>query len=363
MKRLQCNYDITRDVESSIQHSGINPENFRGKTVLVTGGTGFFGVWMMSAFLSIKRHLGGDLRLISLSRDPRQFLQTHADHHFEMHVEFVRGDVRSFKLDSTQRVTHLVHMATTKAEETFAGEDQLKKMELLYSGTRHVLEQCGNSLENVLFTSSGVAYGASNNPLISENDPTALATTDMGSALGIGKLVAEYLVSYHASKLGYSYSIARCFAFGGQYLPMDIHYAFGNFVRDALAGKDIVIRGDGQDVRSYLYIGDAIAWLFRLLAEPANQIYNVGSSQAVSIESLARKIAMQANSPVNVSIHRHRTEVGNFRRASYVPATEKITVAYPGLAEWTSLDETIAKMLLVNSVHNSAGTNALRVTK
>lgn len=356
MKRPQFNYDISQDVESSVRRSGINAERLRGKVVLITGGTGFFGVWMISALLSVKRCLGGDLRLILLSRNPEKFLQTHVDQRFDRQIEFVRGDVRDFRLDREQRVTHLVHMATTNAVETFAGEDQLKKLEMLYLGTLNVLEQCGRSLESTLFTSSGVAYGVNRNTLISESDLTGPDTTDLGAALSLGKLVAEYLVAYYAVKFGYSYSIARCFAFGGQYLPLDIHYAFGNFIRDALDGKDIVIRGDGQDVRSYLYIGDATAWLLRLLVEPDNQTYNVGSSQPVSIESLARKIASQSKVPVNVTIQGRRSDVGNFHRSSYVPSTDKIVESYPGLAEWTPLDETIAKMLLVSPSHNSCGT-------
>lgn len=354
MKPPQCNYDISQDVESSIRRSGIDLEGFRGKTVLVTGGTGFFGVWMISALLSIKRRLGGQLHLIVLSRTPEKFLQTYADQHFETLVEFVRGDVRDFKLDRAQRVTHLVHMATTNADETFAGEDQLKKLEMLYVGTRNVLEQCGKFLESTLFTSSGVAYGVNRNALISESDYTAPDTMGLGSALGLGKLVAEYLIAYYAAEFCYSYSIARCFAFGGQYLPLNIHYAFGNFISDALEGKDIIIKGDGHDVRSYMYIGDATAWLLRLLMEPANQIYNVGSSRAVSIEGLAREIASQAKVKINVKIQGHRSEVGNFRRSSYVPSTDKITEAYPGLAEWTPLEETIAKMLVMSPTHNSS---------
>ncbi|MCG3771664.1 MAG: dTDP-4-oxo-6-deoxy-D-allose reductase [Nitrosomonadaceae bacterium] len=359
MNPFHCNYDISHDVEQLIQRSGVGIEAFRGKTMFITGGTGFFGVWLLSALLSIQHRLGGDLRLMALSRAPEKFLQAHLGQDFGTRIEFVRGDVKRFRLAGVQ-VTHLVHMAATNAGETFAGEDQLNKLDVLCMGTRNVLEQCGDSLESVLFTSSGVVYGANSSPFISENYHTAPDTTDLGSALGFGKLVAEYLTAYYASKFRYSYSIARCFSFGGQYLPLDIHYALGNFIREAIDGQDIVIRGDGQDIRSYLYIGDATAWLLRLLAEPANQIYNIGSSKLVSIENLARKIALRATPPVNVTIQGRRSEVGNFRRASYVPSTDKITAAYPGLAEWTSLEETIAKMLFVNSVNDSAGMNPLR---
>lgn len=350
MKPLHFDYDISRDVEQSIQYSGVDIEVFRGKTVFVTGGTGFFGVWLLSVLLSIRKKLGGDLRLMALSRNPEKFILAHPHHGFGSQVEFVRGDVKNFRFTGCTEITHLIHMAATNATETFAGEDQLNKLDMLYMGTRNVLDQCSESLESVLFTSSGVAYGVNRNSVISENDYTGPDTTEIGSALGIGKLAAEYLVAYYASRFGYTYAIARCFAFAGQYLPLNLHYAFGNFIHNAVCGQDIVIRSDGQDFRSYLYIGDAMAWILRLLAEPNNQIYNVGSEHAISIEALARKIAQKSSYPINVFIQGVHSEVGNFRRNSYIPDTRKITTTHHGLIERTSLDEIIYKMLATTSI-------------
>ncbi len=338
------NYDISSDVERLIERSGINPGIFRGKTVLVTGGTGFFGVWLLSALCAIRNELDGDLRLFALSRSPDRFLKAYSSYDFATNVEFLRGDIRSFTLNG-ERVSHLVHMAAPSAHETYAGEDQLNKLDMLYAGTRNVLDQCVPTLENVLFTSSGVAYGMNNNALISESDHSGPDTTQTGSALCIGKIAAEYLIAYYAEKFNYRYAIARCFAFAGQHLPLDLHYAFGNFIRNALNAEDIVIRSDGQDMRSYLYIGDAIAWMLRLLSAPDNQMYNVGSQQSISIESLARKIAAQAPLHVEVIMQNGHNEVGNFSRKSYVPNVGKIISAYPGLAEWTTLQEIISKML------------------
>jgi len=345
MPRHLCDADISEDVERLIKRSGITVGKFREKTLLITGGTGFFGIWFLSALASIRRSIGGELRIIALSRSPETFLQRHALQHFVEDVEFIRGDIKSFKLPPETRVTHLIHMATTNAEETFAGEDQLNKLDMLYMGTRHVLEECGPSLENVLFTSSGVAYGVNPHEFITETDFTAPNTTDNTSALGLGKLVAEYLVTHYAAKFGYRYSIARCFAFSGPHLPEDLHYALGNFVQNARRGEDIVIRGDGQDLRSYLYVGDAIGWLMRLLTEPLNRLFNVGSSRQVNIEGLARLIASAVNPPVGVVILGKANLQDNFRRTSYIPNIQAVTNAYPGLAEWTSLEESIARML------------------
>lgn len=346
MKPIHYKYDIKEDVERTIARSGLHIDILRGKRFFVTGGTGFFGVWLLSALVEIKKRLGGNLSILALSRSPDEFLKSHPDKGFGEHINFLTGDVKTFVLND-QPITHLVHMAATNAGETFAGEDQLKKLDMLYLGTRNVIEQCGHSLESVLFTSSGVAYGINRNELLREVDYSGPNTTDLGSALGLGKLVAEYLISYYAQKFGYSYSIARCFAFAGPYLPLDLHYAFGNFVQNAIDGENIHIKGDGQDLRSYLYIGDAIAWLLRLLGSPKNDVYNVGSVRAISISELAGKIAAQSSETLEVVIHGKNNVVGNFRRASYVPSTEKILSDCPGLEEWTSIDEMIKKMLAV----------------
>lgn len=345
MPHHPCNADISEDVEQLIKRSGVDVESFKGKTLLITGGTGFFGIWFLSALASIHRTTEGGLRIIALSRAPQTFLQRHKLKDSLADVEFIRGDIKNFRLPPDVKVTHLVHMATTNAGETFAGEDQLNKLDMLYMGTRHVLETCGSSLESVLFTSSGVAYGLNHHELINETDFTAPDTTDNNSALGLGKLVAEYLVTHFAAKYGYHYSLARCFAFSGQYLPEDLHYALGNFVRNARNGKDIVIRGDGKAVRSYLYVGDAIAWLLRLLIEPKNRLFNVGSSRQVRIEGLARLISSLVNPPVGVVIQSMGNPQDNFHRSSYVPNNNEMVKAYPGIAEWTSLEESIERML------------------
>jgi dTDP-glucose 4,6-dehydratase/UDP-glucose 4-epimerase len=338
-------YDISLDVTRSIKRSGIDLENFLNKTILITGGTGFFGVWLLSALLQIKTTLGDNIKILALSREPEKFLDKHPLIAFKDKIEFIKGDVKDFKLDQSDQVTHLIHMATTNAEETFAGEDQLNKLELLYFGTKNTIEQCGSSLTNALFTSSGVAYGINSNSEIKESDLTSPDPTELGSALGLGKITAEYLFAYYATKFQYKYSIARCFAFGGQYLPLNIHYALGNFILNAIEGKNIVVKSDGKDIRSYLYIGDAISWLLRLIAEPKNQIYNVGSSQSTSIENLAHMIATRSAKPIKVKILGRKSDEGNFRRNDYLPSNVKIKNAYPGLDEWTDLENIIDKML------------------
>ena len=344
MAIVSKNYDITADICVALEHSGADITKLAGKVVLVTGGTGFFGRWFLALLVEVRRRLGGDLEIISVSRNPKIFLDGNPDLALEG-VEYLSGDIVSFKIPNHERVTHLVHLATTTAQETFTGFESTEKLHMLYAGSRNLLAQCPEELESLLFTSSGVAYGITENAdLVEEGQAGFLDTLDAGVGLALGKLAAEYLIAAHSKKRGYKFSIARCFSFAGQFLPLDLHYAFGNFVESASNNRAIQLRSDGSDLRSYLYVGDAMAWLLRLLIEPRNGIYNVGSETPISIRQLAETITQELGSSGPIETLHQAKEDGNFKRRCYVPSTERIRQHYSGLQEWTSLKEIIRKM-------------------
>jgi dTDP-glucose 4,6-dehydratase len=159
----------------------------------------------------------------------------------------------------------------------------------------------------MLFVSSGAVYGTQPPALERIPETHAAAPGGTADAYADGKREAEKLCA-QAARHGLRPRIARCFAFVGPHLPLDAHFAVGNFLRDARDGREIAVAGDGTPYRSYLHAADLVAWLVTILAKGASlRAYNVGSDQAVSIADLAHRISLLPRPPVQVTIRKTAT--------------------------------------------------------
>jgi dTDP-glucose 4,6-dehydratase len=117
-------------------------------------------------------------------------------------------------------------------------------------------------------------------------------------------------------------------------MPLDSHFAIGNFIRDAVAARQIVVMSDGTPLRSYLYAGDLTAWLLRLLtAGRSGTAYNVGSDQAHTISEIAALVARVVPGAVGYVIKGVPSQ--DAFRARYVPALN-LARDELGLDVWTS---------------------------
>lgn len=312
--------------------------------IFITGGSGLFGRWFLTALLDANQRLGANIQATVLTRNPTQLLAEFASRAGAEALNLWQGDVTNFEFPVT-RFSHVIHMATTSAHETYAGEDSLAKFHMLTNGTERVLQLAAKSgAKKVLFTSSGVAYGAFPEGLVSERYSGAPSTLDAVNGLAQGKRAAEFLCSYYAEKFGFEATIARCFSFAGPGLPLDIHYAIGNFIRDAMYAEKIIVKGDGSPMRSFLYLGDLVHWLLAMLVDGQNnKIYNVGSDQAVSIFALAQTIQKTLAPHKKIEVRGDSMHaVGNVNRNWYVPNID-FAKQDLNLAPWTALENVILK--------------------
>ena len=295
----------------------------RGRSFFITGGTGFFGIWLLESFTHINDELGLDMRAVILTRDPVVFAQKAPHLTTRSDLQFIQGDVRSFT-PPPGCYDYIIH-AATEASAKLNQESPEEMFDAIVGGTRRVLDfatKCG--VRKFIVTSSGAVYGQQPSSLTHTPEDYLGAPDPLlhNSAYGEGKRVSEHLCAVHASQHGYEVKIARCFAFVGPHLPLDGHFAIGNFIRDALRDHPIQIAGDGTPMRSYLYASDLAIWLWTLLFRaPSARAYNVGSADDLSIKQLASLVATTVGNGAAITVARSATP--NSPVSRYVPAVNR----------------------------------------
>lgn len=323
-------------VASVIQNCDLH--SLSGQRIFITGGTGFFGLWLLTA-LRVLQLNGIDVRATVLSRDPQSFLSINSQFRGLPWLEFIAGDVKSFDVPE-RRFDLLLHAATETSREAHA--DAARMIDNIYFGTRRALElarTCG--VQRVLLVSSGAVYGRQPQHLTHQPDDSQMACNPLSpdSAYGEGKRLMELLGAIFQQQTAIDCTVARCFSFSGPGLPLDGHYAIGNFVRDALYNDTIIVEGDGSSVRSYLYGADLAVWLLCLLVRgQGGQSYNVGSDEPLSISCLAYAVRDILAPEKSVRII-GKVGADPLVRHTYVPGITRAREL--GCRPWTSLEKSL----------------------
>ena len=307
-----------QDLDHVLVHTQGLWDELRGGRVFVTGGTGFFGRWMLESFLRANDELGLGAEAIVLTRAPRRFAD--AAPHIAGHraILLLGGDVASFVLPPGD-FSHVLHMAT----ETALGTSAAASFATAVRGTERILDLATRrGVHKLLLTSSGAVYGPQPPDVdrLSEDYAGAPPPDDASAGYAHGKRAAEFMCCASAADGGPEAKIARCFAFVGPMLPLDANFAIGNFIRDALFRDRIEVNGDGTPRRSYLYAADLAVWLWTILFRgESRRPYNVGSDGDLSIADLAQLVAREVRP--NIPLRVAGAPVPGTTPTRYLPAT------------------------------------------
>lgn len=313
-----------------------------GQRIFITGGTGFVGCWLLEALIWVNQQLALDLTLSVLSRQPGKF-RTKAPH-LANHpiVRLMQGNAND--LESIREHYDIVIHAATDVVKTHV--DPIIVFDDMVSGARQTLALAARSqARRYLLISSGAVYGCQPAEIthIPESYLGAPDTMQSDSAYGQAKRVSEWLVQCYADQLGIEAKVARCFALIGPYLPLDAHFAVGNFINDGVSGRTIKVDGDGTAYRSYLYAADMTIWLLTILINGScGQAYNLGSDKGITIGDLAEKVSNMVYGETNVSIG--ALPMTNAHPQRYVPNTDKAKCELQ-LCEYTDLQSALRKTI------------------
>lgn len=317
-------------------------EEMRGSRLFLTGGTGFFGCWLVESFLAANRQFNLQARITVLTRSPEGFREKCPHLADDPALMLLRGDISNFDFPSGE-YPYVIHAATEASAKMIAERPQ-QMLATILDGTRRSLDfATTHGARKYLLTSSGAVYGEQPEEVshIAEDFPGAPNPLRASSVYAEGKRAAELMCAVYQATLPIECKIARCFAFVGPHLPLDTHFAVGNFLRNAMREEPILVEGDGTPKRSYMYAADLAVWLWTLLfVAPSLDPINVGSDQSISIRELAQAVPTAIGSSSQVQIAKSPQPGAPLRQ--YVPSVAKAGEKL-GLTCSVGLDEALRR--------------------
>ena len=324
-------------------------ERLDGSRILLTGGSGFVGKWMLQTAKIAQENSANKIEILV----PTRRLSAH---HVQSaiaigcpNVSWVEGDFLNSALD-LGHIDIIIH-AATPASAQLNTENPAEMLRINVEAMESVLRYASDN-KPLLFTSSGAIYGTQPQSVshIAEGEFEPEPPTNQLNAYAQGKQIAEKLCREAGRSGQCSPIIARLFAFGGEYLPRDTHFAIGNFIQNVLDRQPIAIQGDGQARRSYLYGADMATWLWCAIAHSGGKNtgpFHIGSEHSVSILELAQTVATVSGEVLNyipeITIAKAIDTSEPIHQ--YVPANSGTRKALQ-VSEWTSLEDCISKMFL-----------------
>ena len=318
------NQIIHEDLDSIVRESLSDLERVVNSHVVLTGASGFIGTWLSLSFLHARKALRGNGTIVFCCRNATPLLKVLSEANFKDGFEIVESDVRQFPAGVIKDETLIIH-AATPARASLNSNNPLEMLDIIEQGQRRLLDLCAKQKSvRFLFLSSGAVYGQQPMNLAGfpESWNGAPEVTNPENAYHEGKRVAEIMGFIYAKTFDIQFVSARLFAFLAPFLPLNEHFAAGNFIGNAIGGNPIIIKSGGGSIRSYQYATDLCADIWSLLNRGVSgEAYNVGSDSQITIKQLAETIAELVSPGLKVVIKGVDTP-SNVNR--YVPDISKM---------------------------------------
>lgn len=295
---------LFEDCSKSLRQNGANVlEPLRNSLLVVTGGSGFVGLWIATCCAYLNDYHNFRIRLLLTARRQKRFIDAVPFLAGRKDLSFVAKDIRQF-IELPSEADWIIHAAASPDSREHA-TNPIETMAVIAEGTHRILRVADKCLKlrMMLHLSSALVYGAQPQDLaaIPEEYVGRVDSASITSAYAEAKRYSETLCASERSQSRIPVAITRPFTFLGPFQPLDAPWAINNFLHAALHGQPLKIQGDGQTVRSYLYGSDMAVLVLKMLTKgQSGGVYNLGNAEGITLESLAGLVVQRAGGALEI---------------------------------------------------------------
>lgn len=269
-------------------------QRFSGKTILITGASGFLPAYMVETLLFlVNQRIISDLKVLALVRNLEKARSRFKNNLNNKHLEFIVQDVCD-PLEIDQKIDFIVH-AASQASPKYYGTDPVGTLSANTLGTINMMKLAqANSIESFLYFSSSEVYGivAESGIPTSENVYGYLDPTNVRSCYAESKRMGETICVSWLHQYGIPVKMIRPFHTYGPGMQLDDGRVYSDFISDIVNNRNIIMKSNGLATRTFCYLSDAtIAYFLVLLNGKNGESYNVGNPGCeISIIDLAHRL-------------------------------------------------------------------------
>ena len=293
-----------------------------GKNILVTGATGMICSTLVEVLMS---HKGQDYHVYASGRNESKVKTIFAKYADSPYFHFLRHDVRQ-PLDSNITF-HIIIAGAGVASPQLYATDPVSVMKSNFDGVDNLLSfGVNHGLEKFLYVSSGEIYGEGDGRVFTEDYSGYVNCATLRACYPSAKRATETLCIAYAHQYGIDVRIARpCHIYGPNFNDSDKR-VYAQFIRNVLAGEDIVMKSIGSQFRSWCYVVDCASAMLHILLKGANgEAYNIAdASSNISIKELAQMIAEIGGKKVVIDLPSDTEKAGFNVVTKSVFSTEKL---------------------------------------
>lgn len=283
---MKENSIVNADLQFFVEHAPFL-EILRGKTFLITGGTGLIGSMFMKCLLKLNDQYEAGIKIIGMARNQKK-----AEMLFGMSdILWIYQDMKSNLQLPDMGIDYIVHCANSTSS-IFYIESPVENINTAYLGTNQLLEYAkDHAVKSMVYLSSLECYGTIHDDrIITEDEMGYITPTDVRSSYSLGKRAVECLCHCYAKEYGVSVKMARLTQTFGAGVSLEDNRVFAQFAKSIIKGEDIVLHTKGESAKPYCYTIDVVlAILYMLFNGADGEAYNVANPETyITIHDMAQ---------------------------------------------------------------------------